>query len=632
MPSEMSGSWDIQRRLASRLGLALLVLSPLFFFRALEDAYVLPQRAVALAGLLLAFWGLSSQAFNRSRLLMLALAFFAWRLFTQGAGLGQGLDLPWLVEQMAPLGALVLMAHAGRDEAVARRLWRWAALSSALVAAYALIQLAGLDPWDKGAVNMGFLKRAHGSLGNPDFLAGFLVLAAPAWALHWSEKGLSLRQRCFRATAGLLFLCLLLTQVRGAWLAGAIAVPLALVAGRGRWQGRPLAFLLGLGLLAVLVLSWPGRSNPAQQSPWARVQASWSGDGALSGRRAMARVGWDLAKAHPWLGVGPGRFQSAYLEEQGRLLNLPQGQGQPYLFTADIHDDWLQCLAESGWLGLGLLAGVFTLALRAAWRRASLQGAALVGLFWAMGVQALFHFPFSVQASAIFFWGAVGLASAWDEARLPASEAGAPLPWAWLCLPLALGLALTARQSLASAALNSGTVLRDLGREGEALPLLQRAAQLWPEDTRAWMRLGSAQDQVGHGDEAMASFARVIKILPGLPEAWTDLGLALGKAGRLAEAQSATEQALALNPRSPETWSNLAKLRYLQGDGSGALDDLQKGLAQAGPSALLYLNLGVIHLNRGERASARAALEQCLKLQPDEAQAKELLQGLAHAP
>jgi Flp pilus assembly protein TadD/O-antigen ligase len=626
MLSKAGTFFDRSRRVASHWGLAILLLSPLFFVRALEDAYVLPQRSLALFGLIVAFAALPAVALNRSRIFLLALAFFLWRLCAQGAQF----DLAWVVGQLVPLSTLVLVAHLARQREGHSSLLRLALVSAALVAAYALVLLWGGDPWDQGALDMGFLKRAHGSLGNPDFLAGFLVLGLPGAALAWLTAPAE-RRASFWLRGTIFFLvalALLLTQVRGAWLAAAISLPVTLYLGREHFPARRLGLLLALGLGLLLVFSAPGRQNPTGQSPLLRLKQAWSGDGAWAGRRFMAQVAWDLAAAHPVLGVGPSNFQSAYLVEQGRLLNQPSYQAEPYRFSGDIHNDWLQVLAESGWIGLGLLLSVFVLALQSAWRRHSVAGAALIGLFVAFGVQALFHFPLSVQASALFFWGSVGLAAAWeDEEPRPGR-----LPWAWICLPLLLGMAVTFRQTVASAALNQGTVLTGTGRPAEAVLFLQKAAALWPEDSRAWVRLGLAQDALGHGAEAVQSFTQATRVLQGLPEAWSNLGLALGKLGQLRPAQEASEQALALNPRSSEAWSNLAKLRYLQGDTKGAIGDLQSGLSQAGPSAILYFNLGAVYMNSAQRPLAKQAFEQCLRLQPDYAEARRLLQGLQRAP
>src|SRR5450759_1779729 len=110
MPFSADSFIDRQRRKASQWGLALLVLSPLFFLRSLEDAYVLPQRWVALGALLLAFAGLQPQAYNPSPVLGVGLLFFAWRIFSHS--FNGGASLPWIVEQLVALGTLLLAAHA----------------------------------------------------------------------------------------------------------------------------------------------------------------------------------------------------------------------------------------------------------------------------------------------------------------------------------------------------------------------------------------------------------------------------------------------------------------------------------------------------------------------------------------
>ncbi len=586
---------------ASSLGLALLVLSPLVFLRSLEDAYVLPQRLVALLGLGLAFLALGRVPLNRSTLFLGALAYFLWRAICQALTAQAGEAWPWAVTQLPSVGALILAAHAGRDGAWARRAWRWGALSAILAAAYALVLLWGWDPGEAGAVDFGFLQRAHGSLGNPDFLAGFLVLAVPGMALGWLTTE---RPQAWRLGAlGLVLVTLLLTHVRAAWLAAGIALVVSLVAAWSRVEGRRLALLVGLGLALLAAFSVPSRLNAPGQSPWERLRGTFSGDGSWAGRRFMATVALNLAKEHPLTGTGASRFQDAYLVEQGRLLGQPAHAKEPYRFTADIHNDWLQNAAESGWMGLALLLAVFALAARSAWAWREGQGAAFLGLLAAFGVQALFHFPLGIQASALFFWGSIGLLAA--RAEESAGETGR---WnlSWLTWPLAFGFALTFQQAFASAVLNTATVFKDRGDPGIAESFFGVAAHNWPQDVRAWMRLGIVQDAQGNGEAAIDSFIRATEISPGLPEAWSNLALALGKSGDLKSAQAAAEQALSLNPRAVEAWANLAKIRSLQDDLAGAQRDLEAGLAQAGPSPLLENSLRMVKAARQPKRPGNA--------------------------
>lgn len=619
---------DPWRRWASSVGLALLVLSPLFFFRPLEDAYVLPQRAIALFGLSLAFGGLGRQALGRSSILWGGLLYFSWRYFSHCLNPPAVGVWPWLAEQVPLLAAFLLAALAGRDPHWEQRLWRLAALSAVLVAAYALFAYAGLDPGEQGSVDLGFLHRAHGSLGNPDFLAGFLVLFLAAFALDWLRGYAERGQLWSLARLGLLLTVLFLTQVRAAWLAGALSLALALWLARAgiRWGG--LGWMLGLGLALFGVSNLPGLQARADLSPWARLKATGTDQSAWAGRRFMTRVGWNLFKTHPIIGVGPGHFQQAYLEEQGRLLGQAEFKAEPYRFTADIHQDWVQVAAETGLPGLVLLLWLWLKAFEVSLSkaRARWQGAAMAGLLVAFGVQACFHFPFNIQASALTFWMGLGLLSAWQE---NGDGEGPTRSWAWLAVPLGLALLFTLRQAVASANLNTGTWLKEQQRPAQALPYFERTSSLWPQDARAWLRLGIVQDSLGKDEAAVESFGRAKQQSPALPEVWANLSLALAKLQSWEAAQASAEQALSLNPRAGEVWSNLAKIRYLQGDQNGALQDLQSGLVQAGPSAVLFFNLGALHFNAGRRSQAKDAWAACLKLEPGHSEAARMLKLLS---
>jgi O-antigen ligase len=73
----------------------------------------------------------------------------------------------------------------------------------------------------------------------------------------------------------------------------------------------------------------------------------------------IKRVGWRVGRAHPWLGVGPGRFVD-YSTDYTLPDELPRGFG-PF----DPHSTWTGALAETGWPGLLSLSGLVIVL----WRR-----------------------------------------------------------------------------------------------------------------------------------------------------------------------------------------------------------------------------------------------------------------------
>jgi tetratricopeptide (TPR) repeat protein len=607
------------RGLSLRLGLGLLAFSALFFLRPLEDAYILPQRlGLALAALLLLAapgdlpWG---------RGLWLGLAWFAWRILCHAAA-GWGPDTPaWLGWQGVLLALFLGSARVLRGEAARRGLA--GALTAALLvgAAFALLGPLGWDPFAATALDQGFGHRAYGSLGNPDFLGGWLALLLPL-ALALSLRLAGARRRWALAAALSGAAALWLTQARGAWLAGAAGVAVALLVLRSAWPQALRVAALGLALGAALLLA----AGPAAWMGRLRESADWQG-ASWQGRRMMTGLCLQMALQHPWMGVGPGRFTDAFLA--GQAPRLSADRSQPYRYTEDAHDDWAQAAAEGGWPGLALWGALVFGALALAWRRGGVEGAALGGGLAALAVQSCLHFPLSIAPTQALAMAGLGLAAGWD------APAGRPWPrWAALGLALALGVALAQlwRQCLSSACLNRAAVLAQQP-EGQAwrAPLLAQAAALRPEDVRAWTRLGRAQLDAARVVDAQASYRRALGCLPHLSEAWAGLSLAEGMAGDLADAEAHGREATALDPRSAEAWSNLAKVVYLRGDHAQAVALARQGLRQAPEGAAAWFNLAAMLYNDGQVKAAVEPLRCALRLQPAYPEAAGLLQRCQHA-
>lgn len=604
------------RRLAQRLGLGLAAFSALLFAPPLEDAYSLPQAwGLGLAALLL---GLGAPPrLPLGPLAWLLPGFLAWRLFSHAVAQPATPALDWLAGQ-APFWGLAFFAPAALARPAQRRYAAAALLAAAgLASALALLDLAGWAPWGRSSVDLGFSHRAHGSLGNPDFLGGWLAMLLP---LGLATLGAA--QGRARAALGLalalMLAALALTQARASWLAGLVGLLLA-------WRAlRPQAFtrsrvLLGMGLaLMVLAAGLAWRSSLAPRL----AEALDPGADAWRSRGFMAGTALRIARQHPWVGVGAGGFTDAYLSEQGRRLSA--GEDQPYRYTHDAHNDWVQLAAESGWLGLALFAWLWAWALRTAWRHGGPAGAAVAGGLAAFAVQACFHFPLAILPNAAALWMGLAAAAAWQAPRrltlAPARR------WALGLLLLVPALFWLGRLGLASALLNSGTAAsQSAAHQALAAPLHAKAADLRPGDARAWLRLGAERLRLGRHEQAVEAFDAARQAHPGLPEAWVNLGLALGSQGALEAAELAAGQGVRLNPRSPEAWINWSKVAWLRGDAAQAEARLRQGLRSARPTATALFNLGAILYDAGRLAEAAEAFARTLELDPGHAEARRLL-------
>lgn len=173
-------------------------------------------------------------------------------------------------------------------------------------------------------------------------LAGFL---AP-WIIVLLAIGLrpgmhlarpNVLRRTLLATGFVLALCLLLTKSRTAWLATACGVGLLVVYGRrSGWRPnwRLLAALAGgSGLLLCAVAIWGGLD-------WLVLSETSK---SASYRLQYWHATLAMIADHPWLGVGPGNFQSYYSQ-----YKLPQASEM----IADPHNFVLELWATSGLVGL----------------------------------------------------------------------------------------------------------------------------------------------------------------------------------------------------------------------------------------------------------------------------------------
>ena len=96
------------------------------------------------------------------------------------------------------------------------------------------------------------------------------------------------------------------------------------------------------------------------------------------------------------------------------------------------------------------------------------------------------------------------------------------------------------------------------GNVPEAKRVLERALADDPNDPRAWLDLGLAQEATGNRASAEKSYRRATEIDPNFAEAFNNLGALLREGGQLAEATTMLERAVALDPSLSAARFNLA--------------------------------------------------------------------------
>ena len=145
-----------------------------------------------------------------------------------------------------------------------------------------------------------------------------------------------------------------------------------------------------------------------------------------------------------------------------------------------------------------------------------------------------------------------------------------------------------------------GAALLGLGRNAEALPLLERAATQLPEEADAHVQLGVALLRSERPAEAIASFDRALAMRPDYPEVLNNRGVALTTLGRMDEALENFIEAAAKGAGAADTHTNIGVTFKSIGKFREAEWAFERALSFSRDDAAASFELGFLHLTLGE--------------------------------
>lgn len=245
-------------------------------------------------------------------------------------------------------------------------------------------------------------KRIFSTLGQPNWLASYLVLILPLALSQIFETRVLQRRILFSFVSLIIFIALILTNSR-AGLAGAIVALLLFFALLGTGQIKK-NFKLIFSILVPIILI----ATVAGTTLFARIYEAFS----LKNRQGPTESGqirlivWqgaiEIFRHNPILGTGPETFAYSYYKYRPLTHNLTTEWN---FFYNKAHNEFLNYMANLGTLGFAaylsfLLTTIFTL-----WRAGSL--AAKSTLAGVLGYQVTIFFGFSVVATQTLMFLAV---------------------------------------------------------------------------------------------------------------------------------------------------------------------------------------------------------------------------------
>lgn len=272
---------------------------------------------------------------------------------------GERLQYQGLLTVLLYLGFFYLARLSLTDARRMTRVFFAIVIGAALVAGYALVQKAGLDPIWTGYLPGG---RVFSSIGQPNALAAYLVLAIPVSAslLH-QTKGV-LRSGLVLAVAAIAA-ALLFTLSRGGYLGLTVTLSVMAVGWQLRTGARErrvpytLAVVLVAGI-AVVVLAPPARTMMTDL--WGRVVSSrdFSRDLSVRTHLDIWRVAAHIAVEHPAIGTGQETFPDVFPGYSHSVLPRDRASYLDAFRVESPHNVYLGIAAGAGFPALAAYAGI----------------------------------------------------------------------------------------------------------------------------------------------------------------------------------------------------------------------------------------------------------------------------------
>ena len=172
--------------------------------------------------------------------------------------------------------------------------------------------------------------------------------------------------------------------------------------------------------------------------------------------------------------------------------------------------------------------------------------------------------------------------------------------------------------------LRRAALLDRLGRTDEALAVLARMQQTYPDRSEPWVMQGGLLRELHRYPEAVAAYDQAVQLVAHPTRVnWPlfyERGIALDRAHRWPEAEADFQHALALSPDEPFVLNYLAYSWTEQGTHLDEARRMLERAAAAQPSdGAIVDSLGWVALHQGKTGEAVQDLERAAELDPEDA-------------
>ena len=484
------------------------------------------------------------------------------------------------------------------------------------------------------------ISRISATLGHPNFLAGYLVGVLPV-TVGFFISNKKRNSRYFYASCILVQTsCLFLTLSRSAWASMTVVFAFFGLSCLRYRQIDLFAFLKTKKAIAMMLvlLSIPFfipsvfESIPKSETKRLTQLVTPSPQNTVWIRWLEWKGAFEIIKAAPLIGNGPGTFSRFFPEKQPREFSSVCVERNEFLRHA--HNEYLEIWSETGILGLMvfmyLLISAITSGMRLV-RENKDVNAFFIYLGLVAGVIGIcFHMLFSVSfrfvAVPLLFWFYLGVVNGMISIRngqtmnrqlFGINRVFFVLPTIGLLLFLVFSLNKTHSSLIAEKYLQEGLQKYQSGKMVEALQKIETALGHSSTKPEIYYKKGTLESNLGRWNKALETYRAIARLHPDFCHNNFNLSVCHLKMKDFANSIRCGERELKLYPDFAEQYYILGKAYYFSGNYKQAEKYFVQYLEFYPNNSSAHSYLGNILAFRREWQKAITHYEKILKQNPD---------------
>lgn len=540
-------------------------------------------------------------------------------------------------------------------------------LSNLIAAIYGTIQSAGLDPikWQTD-----FSKRAASTLGNPNFLAGQLLLALPlAISLFFSEK---LSRPLSITMIIILFAGLVLSQTRGAYIGFIVSMVVFFILTL-KYE-KEIFYKNKNAIIAIFFLAFFMAIAYIVINPEIRTRikdALILKDSNISIRVSLWKNTMYMIKENPLMGSGPGNFEIKYPYYQYKSLRYKDFFENDFYKSGHAHNDLLQIMGEYGIPATGFIIFIFYILFFYGIKTLKTDNAkkffiiAVISGIVGIITHGLFNFPLLIVPTAATFYVLLGSVMAAGDIYIAVNikqNLILKILTIFFIFVFLFISSIILRVFISNCYLRKASEAIHFKMYSIAIDHSSNAAAIAPWVYENYYALGFNYLQTGNLEKAYQIYEKVYELNPGHWETNVFLFEFYASNNMREEMLKVAENMYKLSPYSLKAITSLGYAYYINAKYEkalliyergfynlpekydilyhlsatyGAIGNTEKAIYFAKRAINLsqdnagaYYNLAVAYIKSGDLNNAKEVLNQMLKAHPDNNNAKELLKVL----